>query len=88
MFGIAISSRIYNTIGSKSLPNPEEIPPFLAYDFAKLVNNKNINKATTIMVRTPFVIERSIGFAFVGCPCSSSKVPAASVLYIFSWCNL
>ena len=84
MFGMAISSRMYNTIGSKKRPAPAEIPPFLTYDFAKLVNNKNINKATTIMVKTPFVIERSIGIAFVGCPCSSVKVPAASVLYIFS----
>jgi hypothetical protein len=59
MFGIAISSRIYNTIGSKKRPAPEEIPPFLAYDLAKLTNNNNINNATTIMVSTPLVIEKS-----------------------------
>ena len=66
MFGMAISSRIYKTIGSKNRPAPEETPPFLAYDFAKLVNNKNINSETIIIVKTPFVIEKSSGWTFVG----------------------
>ena len=80
MFGIAISSRTNNTIGSKKRPTPVATPPFLAYDFPKLLNNKNIKSAIINMVKTPFVIEKSRGFSFVGWPSCSVKVPVASVL--------
>ena len=33
---------MYKMIGSKKRPAPFAIPPFLAYDFAKPENNKNI----------------------------------------------
>ena len=57
---------MYNTKGSNILEKPEAIPPFLAYDLANLENNKNINKATTIIDNTDFVIEKSSGLTFVG----------------------
>ena len=66
MFGIAISSLIYNIIGSKNLPIPLEIPLFLANDFANPENNKNIKIATIIIDATFFVIEKSRGVSFKG----------------------
>lgn len=88
MFGIAISSLTYNTRGSKKRPAPEAIPLFLAYDFANPLNKKNIKNAIPKIPTTLLVIDKSSGVTLVGCPCSPSvKVPLASVLYIFSWCN-
>ena len=66
MFGIAISSRTYNTIGSKNLPIPEAIPPFLTYELAKPLNKKNIKRATNNIEKTAFVIDKSRGFTFSG----------------------
>ncbi len=66
MLGIAISSRINNTIGSKIRPGPLAILPFLAYDFANEVNNRNITKEIIIMNITFLVIEKSSGLTFVG----------------------
>ena len=73
MFGIAISSRTYNTIGSKIRPTPEAIPLFLAYDFAKLEKRKNIKMAAIIIDKTDFVIDKSRGRTFVGKPVDFGK---------------
>jgi hypothetical protein len=66
MFGIAISSLMYKIMGSKNLPRPFEMPLFVANDFANPENNKNIKIATSIIVATFFVIEKSRGVSFNG----------------------
>ncbi|MCY1436496.1 hypothetical protein D9M71_526240 [compost metagenome] len=65
IFGTAISSLMKITNGSKTLPNPVGIGPFL-YDLAKPVNITN-NSIDTKSIETTFlVIEKSNGFSFDG----------------------
>ena len=66
MFGIAISSLTYKTKGSKKRPAPDAIPPFLAYDFAKRLNNTNIKIETNKIPTTLLVMDKSNGLTFVG----------------------
>ena len=62
---MAISSRMYKIIGSNKRPIPFGKSPFW-YDFAILVNIKNMNTATKKMNTTFLVIEKSTGFRFDG----------------------
>ncbi len=68
MLGIAISSLIYKTIGSKNLPIPFATRPLREYDLAKLLKRKNINMEIRIIQTTLLVMENSKGAEFVGWP--------------------
>mgnify|MGYP007010386904 FL=1 len=70
ILGIAISSLIRITIGSKNLPAPLAIRLFSLYDLARDVNKKNINSETKKIENTLFVIDKSKGMALVIFPSS------------------
>ena len=71
MLGIAISSLIYKTIGSKNLPIPFATRPLREYDLAELLKRKNINMEIRIILTTLLVMEKSKGAEFVGWPDAS-----------------
>ncbi len=74
ILGIAISSLIRITIGSKNLPAPLAIKLFSFYDFSNEVTRKNINIETKRIEKTLFVIDKSKGMALVIFPASLYEI--------------